>query len=118
MIKYKIKMGTNFLIGFPDETREEMETTLNFARYISQLGMYSVQIGLVMPVPGTPIFDYCIKKGQLPVDYNPDRFQWTKANLMNTDVPPTELEKIRDKAWEDCNTKQFKDLRKSWIVSN
>ena len=52
------------------------------------------------------------------MDYNPDRFQWTKANLLNTAVPPNELEKIRDKAWNDCNTEQFKKLRKSWIVSN
>ena len=52
------------------------------------------------------------------MDYDPDRFQWTKANLLNTAVPPNELEKIRDKAWNDCNTEQFKKLRKSWIVSN
>ena len=115
--KYKIKMGTNFLIGFPDETREEMETTLNFARYISQLGLYSVQIGLVMPVPGTPIFKYCIENGHLPKDYNPDRFQWTKAQLAKTQVPPKELETIRDKAWEEFNSDEFKKLKKSWVAA-
>ena len=115
--KYKIKMGTNFLIGFPDETREEMETTLNFARYISQLGLYSVHIGLVMPVPGTPIFKYCIENGHLPKDYNPDRFQWTKAQLTKTQVPPEELERIRDKAWEEFNSEEFKKLKKSWVAT-
>ena len=44
---------------------------------------------------GTPIFKYCIDNGHLPTDYNPDRFQWTKANLVNTPVPPGELESIR-----------------------
>ena len=75
-------------------------------------------IYLVMPVPGTPIFDYCIKNKHLPMDYNPDRFQWTKANLKNTEIGPQELEAIRDYAWETCNKKEFKDLRKSWIVDN
>ena len=69
-----------------------------------------------MPVPETPIFDYCTKNGQLPLDYNPDRFQWTKANLKNTEVGPKELEKIRDNAWEMCNSEEFKNLRRSWIV--
>lgn len=116
MNKYKIKMGTNFLLGFPDESREEIETTLNFARHISELGVYSVHFGLVMPVPGTPIFKYCIDNGHLPTDYNPDRFQWTKANLVNTPVPPGELESIRDKAWEEFNREDFKEMKRGWVA--
>ena len=116
--KYKLYVGTNYMLGFPDETRKEIETTVNFANKMKEQGLDHSNFYLVMPVPGTPIFDYCIKKNHLPMDYNPDRFQWTKANLLNTAVPPNELEKIRDKAWNDCNTEQFKKLRKSWIVSN
>ena len=114
--KYKIKVGTNYMIGFPDETMEEIKITLNFARQISKYGIDSVHFGLVMPIPGTPIFDYCIKKGQLPKNYNPDRFQWTKATLVNTPVPPNKLESIRNNAWEEFNTEEFKKSRKSWEV--
>ena len=83
---------------------------------MSQYGIDSVHFGLVMPVPGTPIFNYCIEKGQLPIDYNPDKFQWTKANLVNTPVQPDELESIRDNAWEEFNNEEFKKARKSWAV--
>ena len=114
--KYKINVGTNYMIGFPDETKNEIETTLNFARQMSQYNIDSVHFGLVMPVPGTPIFNYCIEKGQLPKDYNPDRFQWTKANLVNTPVQPDELESIRDNAWEEFNNEEFKQSRKNWTV--
>ena len=69
-----------------------------------------------MPVPGTPIFNYCIEKGQLPKDYNPDRFQWTKANLVNTPVQPDELESIRDNAWEEFNNDEYKNIKKRWVV--
>ena len=116
--KYKINVGTNYMIGFPDETRKEIENTVSFAKKMKESGLDHSNFYLVMPVPGTPIFDYCTKKGHLPVDYNPDKFQWTKANLLNTEVPPDELELIRDKAWNDCNHEQFKKMRKSWIVAN
>ena len=117
MAKYKINVGTNYMIGFPDETREEIEVTLNFAREMKKHGIDSVHFGIVMPVPGTPIFRYCIENNLLPPDYNPDKFQWTKANLINTPVPPAELEKIRDAAWEEFNSDEFKKSRKSWAAA-
>jgi len=117
LTKYKINIGTNYMIGFPDETREEINVTLNFARKMKEHGIDSVHFGLVMPVPGTPIFHYCRENNMLPADYDPDKFQWTKANLVNTPVSPKELEKIRDDAWEEFNRKEFKESRKSWSAS-
>tara|TARA_Y100000590_G_scaffold111490_1_gene127133 strand:- start:2663 stop:4201 length:1539 start_codon:yes stop_codon:yes gene_type:complete len=114
--KYKMYVGTNYMLGFPDETREEIETTVKFAKKMQQYGLDHSNFYLVMPVPGTPMFDYCIKNGHLPEDYNPDRFQWTKSNLKNTEVSGDELEKIRDDAWELCNNEEFKLLRKSWVA--
>ena len=114
--KYKINVGTNYMLGFPDETREEVNQTLKFARNLSKYKIDSVHFSLVMPVPGTPLFDYCIEKKQLPPDYNPDKFQWTKANLVNTLIPPNELESIRDNAWEEFNSDEFKKSRKSWVA--
>ena len=40
-----------------------------------------------------------------------------KANLINTSVPPDELERIRSKAWNDCNSEEFIKVRKSWVKS-
>ena len=50
--------------------------------------------------------------------YNPDSFQWTRANLTNILVPQDELELIRDKAWNDCNSDFFKSSRKKWVVNS
>ena len=114
--KYKISLGTNFILGFPDETREEIIHTVNFAKKMTKYGLDYTNFYLLMPVPGTPIFEHCIKTGQLPKDYDPDQFQWTRSQLLNTSIPPEELMKIRDQAWEDCNTEKYKNLRKSWAV--
>jgi len=116
--KHKMYVGTNYMIGFPDETRKEVETTINFAKKMQQYGLDHSNFYLVMPVPGTPIFDYCTKNKHLLLDYNPDKFQWTKANLINTPIPPLELEAIRDKAWNDCNNEKFKQMRKSWVAGS
>jgi len=116
--KYGMYVGTNYMIGFPDETRSEVEGTIKFAKKMQSYGLDHSNFYLVMPVPGTPMFDYCTKNGHLPLDYNPDTFQWTKANLKNTDVSPEELEKIRDGAWELCNNEDFKNLRKSWVAKS
>ena len=42
MNKYKINVGTNYMIGFPDETREEIESTINLARKMSKYGIDKV----------------------------------------------------------------------------
>ncbi len=114
--KYKMYVGTNYMLGFPDETKKEIEDTVTFAKKMQHYGLDHSNFYLVMPVPGTPMFDYCTKNNHLPLDYNPDRFQWTKANLKNIEISPKELEKIRDNAWENCNSNEFKNLRRSWVV--
>lgn len=114
--KYNIHVATNYMLGFPDETREEIMNTINFAKEMYHHGLDASNFSLVMPVPGTPIFDYCIKSGQLPKDYNPDKFQWTKANLANLSVPADELETLRRGAWEACNTKEHRESRLKWSV--
>ena len=51
-----------FYVRFPDETRKEVEETVKFAKKMQEYGLNHSNFYLVMPVPGTPIFDYCIKK--------------------------------------------------------
>jgi len=114
--KYSIHVATNYMLGFPDESREEIENTIRFAKEMYHHGLDASNFSLVMPVPGTPIFDYCIKNGQLPKDYNADKFQWTKANLINLSIPPVELEVLRRKAWESCNSKEHRESRLNWSV--
>mgnify|MGYP001499816029 CR=1 FL=1 len=92
---------------------KDYKVAIKLAKEMHQYGVAS-NFALLQPVPGTTIFDYCMKNGQISKDYNPDKFQWMKANLKNTAIPPDELEKIRDKAWHDCNSDEFVKVRKSW----
>ena len=106
------------MIGFPDKTRDEISQTIQFAKELNDTGIDSSNFFLVMPLPGPPMFNYCIEHGHLPKNYNPDNFQWTKANMDNLSLTKSELEALRDKAWETCNSNEWKSVRKGWAVPN
>ena len=111
-----MRVAANYMVGFPDETEKEIQQTTDFAKENMTYGLDASNFFLVMPLPGTPMFDEVIRNGQLPKDYNIDRMQWTKANMINTSIPPNRLEQLRQKAWEDCNLSDHIKNRKSWQV--
>ena len=115
--KYDLSVTTNYMIGFPDETEEEIQHTISFAKKMHDSGIDVSNFFLVMPLPGTPMFDYCIQNKHLPENFNPDTFQWTKANLDNISMGKKELESLRDLAWENCNGEQFKQSRRDWAAA-
>jgi len=114
--KNGIRVAGNFMIGYPDETRDEAINTINFAKKCMDDGLDASSFFLVMPLPGTPLFDYAIRNDNLPVDYNPDRMHWQKANMINTLIPPSDLEEIRDKAWQELNHSSYTKYKKGMIV--
>ena len=103
----------NFMIGYPDETREEINNTVTYAQSLIDKGMSGAAFFLVMPLPGTTLFDEAIKNNYLPKNFSPDRMHWQKANMINTEVSPLELENIRDEAWAKTNSQDFVKYKKS-----
>lgn len=65
------KQGINcvgtFIIGSPDETEEEILTTLNFIKG-SELDNFEVYV--LVPFPGTPIWEYAKARGLVSEDMN------------------------------------------------
>lgn len=66
MNDYNISISVNNVIGFPDETREQIFETINLNREIKaeSFGAYIFQ-----PYYGTSLRDYCIKKGYISEGY-------------------------------------------------
>ena len=105
--KTGMRASANYMIGFPDETREEVTATVDFARKNMEYGLDASNFFIVMPLPGSPMFDEATRNNNLPQDFNPDRMHWQKANMINTIIPPEELEEIQDSAWREINSKKF-----------
>ena len=72
--KYKIAANASFVIGSPDETKEEILETL---RFIKKSGLDLVDTYVLTPFPGTPIWTYAKEKGLVS-----DDMDWDKLNVM------------------------------------
>jgi anaerobic magnesium-protoporphyrin IX monomethyl ester cyclase len=108
-----IRLNGAFMIGFPDETRDEIETTIHYAERMTAAGLNSVNVSIVLPLPGTPMYDQVVAEGKLSPDFDIDKMHWMRANMINTPVPPEELEQIQREAWERLNTDNFKSSKKA-----
>ncbi|MBI4287981.1 MAG: cobalamin B12-binding domain-containing protein [Chloroflexi bacterium] len=90
--KYKIKMESGFMFGFPWETKEDFQETTAFMKKVSPLWpMYSI----VTPYPGTELYDMAVAQRLIPD--NPD---WStfyperEGGYLSKGVPQDEAEKV------------------------
>jgi len=113
--EHGLLLGGHYMIGYPDETMEEVEKTIAMAKEHMAAGLDSAHFLCVIPLPGTPLFDFAMKEGYLLADYDIDKMHWQKANMINTTIPPHELEKIRQKAWEDTNHEWYQREKKALV---
>jgi anaerobic magnesium-protoporphyrin IX monomethyl ester cyclase len=54
-----------FMLGFPDETEEEIMQTINLA---TELPLYRAYFSLVIPIPGTQLFADALRENKLSLD--------------------------------------------------
>lgn len=85
-----------FMIGFPDETREQINRTVEMALTLDVDDFY---ISLCTPLPGTPLYDDCVRRGLLYEDFDVNDLRYSIANIKLPDVTREELEAIRRNVW-------------------
>jgi anaerobic magnesium-protoporphyrin IX monomethyl ester cyclase len=102
-----IQTAGNYMIGYPDETLEEIHRTILFAKQHVEQGLNHVAIFAVVPFPGTLIYDMCVQTGQLDPNFDTDTMKWTKSILKGLAVPADTLEHMRQLAWLTVNPSDF-----------
>jgi radical SAM superfamily enzyme YgiQ (UPF0313 family) len=70
LVRRGIETEGSFILGAPDETEQDMLETLNFIRK-SPLDRFDVH--LLTPYPGTPFWDYALKRGLVSRDMSWER---------------------------------------------
>jgi radical SAM superfamily enzyme YgiQ (UPF0313 family) len=98
-----IKAGVNYMLGYPDETLEEMQSTIALAQKLRDAGANSSNFMIVIPLPGTAIYEMAIREGYLDLDFNPDTFNWRQASMKNTTVPASQIEEMQAEAYAKLN---------------
>jgi len=93
--KHGLNALGSFIIGFPDETREEVEKTIKFSR---KVGVEYAQFTIATPYPGTRLWDYALSKNLILT------FNWRKYTTLDPvmklkNFSPGEIKKILFKAY-------------------
>lgn len=100
-IRYAQSIGMDvrgfFMLGFPGETREQIQKTCEYAR---GLNLSVTAFALVTPLPGTELWNYCEKEGLVDLDkIDFENLSFGGLNLQLSEVPVPELHKIRKIEW-------------------
>jgi len=95
--KVGIKTQAFFLLGLPWETPETVKETIEFAKEIKP---DSAQFAVVVPHPGTELYDLCLEKGWLNYDSWED-FDCRRALIETENLSAEDVEKYRTKAYRE-----------------
>ena len=79
--KAKIRVGGFFMMGFPKETEEDIEKTINLSL---KLKLDSVKFGILVPFPGSEIFEEYKSKGIIK-NFDYSSYFWHKEPVFETE---------------------------------
>ena len=102
-----LKVPGNFMIGFPDETPKELSTTVDLAKKLVQEGLTYASFFIVIPYPGSKLYEEAISRGNLSKNFDTDVFHWGNPVMENTLIPAEELIRIRKQAWKQVNDPKY-----------
>lgn len=88
-----------FVIGFPGETKREIQDTINFAE---SLDVDKVVFSIATPFPGTELFEIC-KENNYLVDFNLERLRFGQASIETPHFSRDYLKKVRKDEWVRIN---------------
>lgn len=84
------ELDTFFVVGFPGETKEQIQDTFDFA---NSLDVDNAKFFIATPYPGTELYQIAQEKGYLNKDFDfHNGLSFTKGQISTEDFTSTELE--------------------------
>lgn len=111
MSDMEIRAPVNMMIGFPDETEEEIRESIDFSHRLMEAGAPYVTFFHPIPFPGSRLYQQAIDNGHLDRDFDHDIMNWKHPVMKNTTVPPERLEEIGEEANRSVNTNKHLIMR-------
>lgn len=102
---------SNFIVGFPGDTWDDIRETFNFADDLRRRGLLDYALfSVATPLPGTELAEQAAAGGYLPDDYDPTQFYGFGKGLITTDqFTPDELQILRAYEWDRINFRTEED---------
>lgn len=83
-----------FMLGFPTETRAEMEETIDFA---CSTDLHTAGFALLSPFPGTEVHRMALEAGH-EIEFDPDDTSYSRVTVNLTEVDDATLERLHKTA--------------------
>lgn len=112
-----LKTSGNYMIGYPDETADEIFNTILMAKHHVDQGLNYALFFMVVPFPGTALFNTVVQNGQLDPIFDPDEMRWTKSVMRNLALNAHTLERICQMAWLLVNSKDYVRYKREMFVN-
>jgi anaerobic magnesium-protoporphyrin IX monomethyl ester cyclase len=96
----QVGLGVNtfFVVGLPQETKEDLQATLDFARQLKQKGCAGFWISTATPYPGTRLFTYCVEHSLIdPENMDYRHLRTVDYLIYNENITPQELIAFRER---------------------
>lgn len=104
--KNKLEPHITIMVGFPNESKEDIEKTLSLTKKIFKEGLAdSLQATILLPYPGTPLFKYCQKK-KLLLTNNWNHFDMRQP-IIKTNLTKKELNDFVQQFFQSIITPKF-----------
>lgn len=93
--KHGFGVAANFILGFPGETKQEMQETLDLAL---KLKLQGAAFTPFLPLPGTGATKKLIAEGELPQDFDYSQIDLDSVLYAPKGMTPEEVDNMRKKA--------------------
>jgi radical SAM superfamily enzyme YgiQ (UPF0313 family) len=105
----KVEIRAFYMIGFPTETKEDIEETIKFAK---ELDTHIAQFLIVTPYPDTELWDLAGKHGIIHNDWsNFTMYSPTHAPFVPNSLTKQELEKLYFRAYKEYHLRPLYILK-------
>lgn len=90
----------NFMIGFPHETAELRQKTVDFSK---QLDADSYSVSLATPLPGTRMWDLVEQDGLFMENFDLNRVLFSQVSIKPDDISPEDLFRVAENLNRELN---------------
>ena len=98
-----IIVGGNYTFGYPDETYEELTETILLAQRHMDEGLDRANLMIIVPFPGTLLYERAIEGGHLSPSFDVDMMNWMYPTMTGTIVHPEVLRYVTRLCWRMLN---------------
>jgi anaerobic magnesium-protoporphyrin IX monomethyl ester cyclase len=113
-----ISCPVGIMIGFPDETEQEIMQSVELGRKLVGAGAKYCSFYIPIPFPGSRLYQMAIAGGYLDSNFDTDAMNWHRSVMRNTVVPPERILELKNWAWRSVNDKDYVAEREKQNISN